>query len=47
MDLAMKFHHGIGSGVTIGPEDPAMQGGAVFGGRQIVKKCGTFSKKLN
>ena len=35
------------SGVTIGPADPALQGGAVSGGRQIARKCGTFFGKLN
>ena len=35
------------SGVTIGPADPALQGGAVSGGRKIARKCGTFFGKLN
>ena len=35
------------SGVTIGPADPTLQGGAVSGGRKIVRKCGTFFGKLN
>ena len=35
------------SGVTIGPADPALQGGAVSGGRKIARKCGTFYGKLN
>ena len=35
------------SGVTIGPADPALQGGAVSGGRKIAQKCGTFFGKLN
>ena len=35
------------SGVTIGPADPALQGGAVLGGRKIARKCGTFFGKLN
>ena len=37
----------INSGVTIGPADPALQGGAVSGGRKIARKCGTFFGKLN
>ena len=35
------------SGLTIGPADPALQGGAVSGGRKIARKCGTFFGKLN
>ena len=35
------------SGVTIGPADPALQVGAVLGGRKIARKCGTFFGKLN
>ena len=38
----------VRSGITIGPADPALQGGAPFqGGRKIVRKCGTFFGKLN
>ena len=37
----------MNSGVTIGPADPALLGGAVSGGRQIAQKCGTFFGKLN
>ena len=32
--IVNRISSGIVSGVTIGPADPALQGGAVFGGRQ-------------
>ena len=35
------------SGITIGPADPALQGGAVSGVRKIARKYGTFFEKLN
>ena len=41
------FFSFLASGVTIGPADPALQGGAVSGGRKIARKCGTFFGKLN
>ena len=38
--MVFTFHaivcHGVCSGVTKGPADPAVRGGAILGGRQIV-----------
>ena len=34
------------SGVTIGPADPALQGGAVSGGAKLLENVGHFSENL-
>ena len=42
-----KIYFLFSSGVTIGSADPALQGGAISGGRKIARKCGIFFGKLN
>ena len=36
----------MSSGITIGPADPALQGGAVSGGAKLLENVGHFSENL-